>query len=104
MYPGDDGYPETAPVKSYDEGRGRWDLWDLAGNVLEWTDSWYCDYDESKRCNKTYRVYRGTAWIHGYVSLARVSGRLRAEPSVRFSFLGFRCARTVEPPALVTSP
>ena len=37
MYQGDDGWPTTAPVRSYSCGDTPSGLHDMAGNVREWT-------------------------------------------------------------------
>ncbi|PXF55635.1 MAG: hypothetical protein C4B58_14835 [Deltaproteobacteria bacterium] len=57
----------TMPVKNYQEGRGPHGCLNMAGNVWEWTDSWY---DKEKKS----RVLRGGSWLSnpGY---ARCAGR-----------------------------
>lgn len=62
-----------------------YDLYDMAGNVWEWTSS---DYDNS---GKT-KVLRGGSW--GFIaSNARPASRYSNAPGYRFDYVGFRCAK-----------
>jgi len=58
--------------------------YDMAGNVWEWTDSWY---------NSSYRVLRGGAWNAG-TSYLQSWVRHYAGPSTANNYGGFRCTRT----------
>jgi formylglycine-generating enzyme required for sulfatase activity len=59
-----------------------WGLYDMAGNVFEWTDSWY----DSSRSS---RVLRGGGWL-SYAEYCRSANRLNLTPDSRSSFIGFR--------------
>ncbi len=72
----------TTTVGSYPEGATPEGLYDMAGNVWEWTDSWY---DESA----SYRVLRGGGWYNTAV-LCRSASRLSVTPAYRLNFVGFR--------------
>ena len=61
-----------------------WGLYDMLGNVWEWTDSWY---DSSR----TYRVYRGGSWLT-IAKNCRSVLRYFSIPGCRSSFVGFRLA------------
>jgi formylglycine-generating enzyme required for sulfatase activity len=58
---------------------------DLAGNVWEWTDSWY---DEDKE----YKVLRGGSWMRS-AQFCRCAARGGNYPYYRNIDFGFRCAR-----------
>jgi len=78
---GKDKWEYCAPVGSFElNGYG---LFDMAGNVWEWCQSWY-DSD------KNTRVLRGGSWSNnaGYL---RVAGRSYYGPNTRRRFYGFRC-------------
>ena len=77
----------TTPVKEYKEGRSPYGCLDMAGNVLDWTDSWY-DKD------KNTRVLRGGSWYY-IAEGARCANRFRNNPKSGFNIIGFRCARTL---------
>ena len=63
---------------------------DMAGNVWEWTESWY---DESQ----TEKVLRGGS--RGYEALSlRSSARSGIRPELKLSNFGFRVARDVSEP------
>jgi formylglycine-generating enzyme len=93
LYSGDDGYTTTAPVGSFPAGRSPLGLYDMAGNVWEWTDSTYCDHDDETVCWHSLRVIRGGSWKEDNPSHVRAADRLWDAPSSRLATLGFRCAR-----------
>ena len=65
----------------------------MAGNVWEWTDSWYKAYPGSKHQDddygEEYRVLRGGSWYY-LRSSARCACRLRRFPDFRSDNFGFR--------------
>ena len=90
MYPGDDGFEETAPVGSFPFGASPFGILDMAGNVYEWTSSPYCTYP-AHSCSSAYRMYRGGAWYtEKTASVATRNGNLPTDKSV---VVGFRCAK-----------
>jgi len=82
------GIDHTTPVKKHQEGRSPHGCLDMAGNVWEWTDSWY---DEGK---EEFKVLRGSSW-DDLRNAARCASRDGYSPEFRFSSYGFRCARTL---------
>lgn len=79
---------KTTPVNSYPSGISPYGCMDMAGNVWEWTDSWY---DE----DRTYKVLRGGSWFVLLVG-ACCSYRGRDYPDIRNFLIGFRCARDLK--------
>ncbi len=92
LYDSSDGWGTTAPVGSYPAGRSPFGLYDMAGNVWEWTSTFYCPYSSGKCASKSYAV-RGGGWYGNRVSQFRAANRYRDVPSVHIFNLGFRCAR-----------
>jgi formylglycine-generating enzyme required for sulfatase activity len=90
MYPENDGWPETAPVGRFAAGASKHGAVDLAGNVWEWTSTFYASYDGKTRDEK--RVLRGGSWGGGDPRTERTTNRFRLAPESRAQFLGFRCA------------
>ncbi len=90
---------DSKPVGSYPDGVSPYGVYDMAGNVWEWTDSWYDAYPGSDytttEFGKKLRVLRGGSWYH-YDSLgpigARCASRDRAVPQSVSYVTGFRCA------------
>jgi formylglycine-generating enzyme required for sulfatase activity len=73
-------------------------IYDMSGNVLEWTADWYDFYpggdpDISDEFGETYRVARGGSW-YTYGDTMRVAIRFPALPTASFDHYGFRCARS----------
>jgi len=96
-----DGYAYTAPVGSFKPND--FGLYDMAGNVLQWTEDCYQDSykgapsDGAPRpttgsCDK--RVLRAGSWVSVPAGL-RSASRDWDFPGDRSSYLGFRVARTL---------
>jgi formylglycine-generating enzyme required for sulfatase activity/Tfp pilus assembly protein PilF len=97
----DDGYAQTAPVGNYPDGTSAYGVYDMAGNVSEWTHSKYADYpyvaDDGREIisSTEYRVTRGGAWnIHGDHLLSVYRDGVESRGQV--STIGFRCAKPIE--------
>ena len=72
-------------------------LYDMSGNVWEWTASAYAaDYDGSETLSTNdataRRVLRGGSWL-GTPDFVRAANRNRLDPAGRSDFLGFRLAQ-----------
>jgi formylglycine-generating enzyme required for sulfatase activity len=77
------GIGSTTSVSQYSpQGDSPYGCVDMAGNVWEWTESWY---DEKEK----QRVVRGGAWLDGQ-DLARADVRAHGHPTAREEYLGFR--------------
>lgn len=76
---------------------GAFGLYDMAGNVWEWTASRYCLYDHPG-CDEARRVIRGGSWSLADFWVVRLTDRSPADPSNRLTNVGFRCARSASAP------
>lgn len=94
-----DGFPDTAPMKALPNGKSKYDVYNLSGNVWEWISSLYKGYPYDPNDGREdlqapgVRVVRGGSWqddINHLLSIAR-SGY---DPSVANDSIGFRCAKS----------
>ncbi|WP_066361260.1 formylglycine-generating enzyme family protein [Herbidospora mongoliensis] len=69
-----------------------WGLYDMIGNVWEWTSDLY-----DPEVYGEYRVFRGGGAHDGPKAL-RASCRRKSHPTFKIDDLGFRVARSVNPP------
>ena len=96
-----DGYYRTAPVGSFLPNA--YGVYDVLGNVWEWTaDCWNGSYEgapvdgsvwEQGECGR--RVVRGGSWLD-VPRYLRSAFRFRSGTGLRYDYVGFRVARTLE--------
>jgi len=89
------GLRGTASVGSYPPND--YGLFDVAGNVWEWTDSWYQAYPGNTTADQFYgekfRVIRGGGWFEEAPQVVMYN-RNAADPNITANDdLGFRCAK-----------
>jgi formylglycine-generating enzyme required for sulfatase activity len=94
---------KTAPVGSFKQNA--FGLYDMHGNVWEWCeDAWHGNYSGAPTDGSAWlqggdespRVVRGGSWAE-YPQGLRAAKRLGIASDLRFNFLGFRLARTLNP-------
>lgn len=115
LYPWGDGAPglqlcwsrtpspgSSCQVGAYPAGNSPFGLFDMAGNVREWTLDWYSTYsgdagvfvlDPTGPDSGDERVFRGGSWGNYTVIWVRSSHREHAAPANPNHQIGFRCAR-----------
>ena len=94
------GYAEHTTVGSYEPNQ--WGLYDMLGNVWEWTRDWYTTdvtmlnpkqyIDPKGAASGTHRVGRGSGWKND-VNYTRSGARLNLDPTAADGNLGFRLSR-----------
>jgi formylglycine-generating enzyme required for sulfatase activity len=85
---------ESCPVKSF--APGAFGLYDISGNVWEWTSSWFGPYP-NEPATGTHKVYRGGSWSRRFPKWLRNGIRNRYLPDEFSASVGFRCAKSAEP-------
>ncbi|MGI9534158.1 MAG: formylglycine-generating enzyme family protein [Thermodesulfobacteriota bacterium] len=108
-----DGFKVTAPVKSFPPNN--YGIYDIAGNVWEWTSDWYRP-DYYAKVNKPEgiknpqgpkdsfdpaeptapkKIHRGGSFLcnDSYCSGYRVAFRMKTSPDSGLSHAGFRCVK-----------
>jgi iron(II)-dependent oxidoreductase len=93
-------YPPIISVDKYDNGVSPYGVFQLAGNVAEWTADWYDPHyyktapDRNPKGPEkgTQRAFRGGGWIDSTPSV-RPAQRNGTDPNTKMNWLGFRCAR-----------
>jgi len=82
--PYDKGFPEdTGKFTANSNG-----LYDMMGNAYEWTLDWY----ESTGGTGKNKVVRGGSW-NSAGHFLRISDRVKKDPELRYSDVGFRCIK-----------
>ncbi|HZS12380.1 MAG TPA: formylglycine-generating enzyme family protein [Nitrospirales bacterium] len=95
-------YPPIISVDKYENGVSPYGVYQMAGNVAEWTADWYDAgyYKTAPNTNPkgpdkgTQKAFRGGGWIDSTPSV-RPAQRNGTDPNTKMNWLGFRCARDV---------
>jgi len=87
---------DTSEVGRYVKGASPYGAMDMAGNVWEWVNDWYGDYDVNDTYNPmgndhgSDRITRGGSWYMRTMYI-KTAFRQSREPDSKYSGLGFRC-------------
>ncbi len=92
--------PRTVPVGSFESGRSPYGLYDMAGNVWNWIDTWYDaktytftpDVDPEGPETGEFRCIRGGGW-DCYKHWIRSAHRSCEDPRSTSDSIGFRCVK-----------
>ncbi len=88
-YNGNGRFSATSPVGSFEAGRNVYGLFDMAGNVWQWTST---PKDAGKDAGTANMIVKGGSWMDGPTDL-RVSNRRDLDPSKGYVDVGFRLVR-----------
>jgi formylglycine-generating enzyme required for sulfatase activity len=90
---------DTAAVGSHPDDLSPYGAYDMAGNAMEWTASWYDKYPGSTLVRldfgQKYRVLKGGAWTTPSLPFSRAANRHAIAPFWDHPHFGFRCAKDI---------
>lgn len=98
-----DGAKDSAPVGSFPKDVSPYGVFDMAGNVMEWTLDWYLPYPGNtynhSKFGGRFKVLRGNAFKKGghyFLDAYRYAFyRSEVDPDDYFENVGFRCVMPV---------
>jgi len=95
------GPGEILPGGSFPEDLSPYGVYDMCGNVSEWTSSWYLPYPGStlhrESFGEKYKIVRGGSWVMPPVPYSRLAYRANSyRPDYKHRGIGFRCAKDAE--------
>jgi serine/threonine-protein kinase len=92
------GAPKIAPVGEFPDDLSPHGCQGMAGNVMEWTASWYLPYGRATHTSGDYgekfRVARGGSYLSGDPAYLTCACRSRARPDSTGA-IGFRCVQDI---------
>ena len=96
-------YPPIISVDKYENAVSPYGVFQMAGNVAEWTADWYDanyyktapDRNPKGPDTGTQKAFRGGGWIDSVPSV-RPAQRNGTDPNTKMNWLGFRCARDAQ--------
>ncbi|HEC19756.1 MAG TPA: formylglycine-generating enzyme family protein [Gammaproteobacteria bacterium] len=97
-------FGDTTPVGAFGEGKSPYGVYDMSGNVWEWTASWYKAYPGNKTPSESYgeryKTLKGGSWFdcsfYKCGISAPVFNRSFFAKKVKNDSFGFRCAKDAE--------
>lgn len=92
---------DTTPVGAFEEGVSPYGVYDMSGNVWEWTASWYKPYPgnqhPTENYGEKYRSLKGGSWwdcsFYKCGISAPLFNRSFFHPRTKNASFGFRCAK-----------
>ncbi len=100
-----EGYKDTTPVDRFPEGKSPYGIYDMAGNLFQWTSNWFLPYPGNEvphpNFGETLKVLRGGSFYDCSNYRCGISfqtfNRISLLPQTRAISAGFRCAKSAEP-------
>ncbi len=94
------GIGDTTPVDSFENGKSPYGVYDMAGNVFQWTSEWFLPYPGNTIPHPNYgeklKVLRGGSFFDCSYYRCGLSfqtyNRIALAPTTRAVSAGFRCA------------
>jgi formylglycine-generating enzyme len=92
----------TAPVDAHPGGKSWCGIYDLSGNVWEWVNDWYAQYNPKELIDPKgpkdgiYKVLRGGSWYNYFEGVLRGADRIKNRPEVHYDTGGFRVAEDIK--------
>jgi formylglycine-generating enzyme required for sulfatase activity len=86
---------------TFSKDRSPYGIYDMGGNVMEWTSSWYDAYPGNplrrESFGQRFKILRGGTWSESALPFARTTHRFAVIPTLAQPDFGVRCAKGDSP-------
>jgi len=98
------GIGDTTPVGQFEKGKSPYGVYDMAGNVFQWTSDWFKPYPNNQHLDnpnygETHKVLRGGSFYDcSYYKCGpsfQAFNRIALSPKTISVSIGFRCAKSI---------